>query len=698
MSIVQQAETLKDVSDKRIQQEMQQPTGQFPLYLVTSEAKRRADLRQRFKAEKAEAPQTTVQEELMAKLAQQTQTPGLPQGAGAQGLGSVQPPQQHPQQAPPRIPPQAAPSLPPSQNPRGFAQGGMVRGYAGGGNIRTQNTPAASFQHGLQNQFSFFGPRGPNIIERGEGQPISGSGQVSGIMSAFQQQSPLVYRLLGDQIQAQLTASPEFGAQPPLAASAPPIARQVTAAPTGFRPGFQSEFSHFRGEDPKNKAAQGGMVRGFQGGDIITPKNENWFWSPYDPFFKHPTTALTPPDVGKNRSFMERYGELPSKLSALFDAPRSKPQTQQQVDKLPGSRDATNAPSNDTPYLTVPYSSPWPVGLDEFSNPIDVDGQGFYAGTSDYKERTAAVAPDDLEYIDPRPVPEILDTDSFESLHKSRADELAQERGDPYAKFADIMAARAESVGDDATKNKWMALAEAGFAIAAGESQYAMTNIGKGAGVGVKALKESNAAIQARKDKNLALNMQLSAAQQSHKSEMDRLATAHANGEISTQQYNAGLALKRNEAENTRIRILNQNRAAKRSSEFEQYKLNVAREEKALDRQELELNRQSAERIADIGASVKAKKTALIAWSAALKKADADRDPTTGLYDAESLNMIRANYIDAGGSQLFLPSLMELLEGPDRVTAGARMGIELPKGADGAYQYGGKPYRPAKPQ
>ena len=143
-NILQQAEMLKDVSDQRIQQEMQRPTGQFPLYLVSSEAKRRADLRQRLKAEQSgPPPQTTVQQDLMAALAGQvppTAQPISPNRAVAPGQGPGSP--LNPQGTPPTGVP-----LPPPQ--RGFAHGGMVRGYQGGGllDLGVGTSPFAGFSY-----------------------------------------------------------------------------------------------------------------------------------------------------------------------------------------------------------------------------------------------------------------------------------------------------------------------------------------------------------------------------------------------------------------------------------------------------------------------------------------------------------------------------------------------------------------------
>jgi hypothetical protein len=144
MNIVQQAEALKDLSDNQIRAEMKTPSGMFPLYLVTSEAKRRADMRTRFKSEEAETPSTTVQQDLLTKLAQQTQTPGLPL-ASSPATGAMRPAApQMPPQAGPQMPPQAGPQMPPTQAPRGFAGGGKVRGYGLGGLSSTNRSQVMS--------------------------------------------------------------------------------------------------------------------------------------------------------------------------------------------------------------------------------------------------------------------------------------------------------------------------------------------------------------------------------------------------------------------------------------------------------------------------------------------------------------------------------------------------------------------------
>ena len=138
MNIIQQQEALKDLSDNQIASEMQHPSGQMPLYLISTEAKRRADLRERHKVEASgPPPASTVQEDLLRSImSSQTAPTGI-----AQGISQPPPTQaaQSAPQMPPQMPPQqqgimqGAPSMPPqglpgnTGAPRGFAMGGAVR-------------------------------------------------------------------------------------------------------------------------------------------------------------------------------------------------------------------------------------------------------------------------------------------------------------------------------------------------------------------------------------------------------------------------------------------------------------------------------------------------------------------------------------------------------------------------------------------
>lgn len=113
MNLIQQQELLKNLSDDQIAQEMQYPSGQMPLYLISSEAKRRADLRQRFKSEASgPPPQSTVQEDLMAGLT-----------ASQLGLGAQAP---QPMTSGPGPQQSIMQGTPAPQQPQGFVDGGLM--------------------------------------------------------------------------------------------------------------------------------------------------------------------------------------------------------------------------------------------------------------------------------------------------------------------------------------------------------------------------------------------------------------------------------------------------------------------------------------------------------------------------------------------------------------------------------------------
>ena len=145
MNIIQQQELLKDLSDQDIAGEMQQPSGNVPLYLVAGEAKRRADLRERFKAEQSGPPPTsTVQEDLLSNImASQMPATGIAQGMPQRQMPMAPPPQQMPMAPPPQQMPAIAPTgeapmnqIPQAQGIMAGQQGGMAQGFAGGGLVR----------------------------------------------------------------------------------------------------------------------------------------------------------------------------------------------------------------------------------------------------------------------------------------------------------------------------------------------------------------------------------------------------------------------------------------------------------------------------------------------------------------------------------------------------------------------------------
>lgn len=109
MNLVKIADMLKNAPDQALIQEMQNPTGTAPSYMVLSELQRRKKLRG---ASMNPEPQTSVAEDMEAETLQ----------ANQMGIGSMMPQVQQPQQA-----------------PVGMAQGGAVRGYADGGAVDYQD-------------------------------------------------------------------------------------------------------------------------------------------------------------------------------------------------------------------------------------------------------------------------------------------------------------------------------------------------------------------------------------------------------------------------------------------------------------------------------------------------------------------------------------------------------------------------------
>jgi hypothetical protein len=136
MNLIKAAELLKGAPDSELAQYLQNPTGEFPEYLVASEKLRREDMRKKYAAANQGQPtKTSIIEELLQKDNQQMRQ---------------QQPQQMPQQVPPEamglgaVPPPEGMQLTPSpmmeaaQQPQQFYDGGVVA-LAGGGPAYSAN-------------------------------------------------------------------------------------------------------------------------------------------------------------------------------------------------------------------------------------------------------------------------------------------------------------------------------------------------------------------------------------------------------------------------------------------------------------------------------------------------------------------------------------------------------------------------------
>jgi len=125
MNLIKAAELLKGAPDSELTQYLQNPTGDFPEYLVASEIKRREIMREKYAAANQGQPtKTSIIEELLQKDNQQMrqQPQQLPE---AMGIGSVPPPEG--MQLTPAPMMEAA-----QQQPQQFYDGGVVALNGGG--------------------------------------------------------------------------------------------------------------------------------------------------------------------------------------------------------------------------------------------------------------------------------------------------------------------------------------------------------------------------------------------------------------------------------------------------------------------------------------------------------------------------------------------------------------------------------------
>jgi hypothetical protein len=158
MNLIEIAEDLKNVPDQYLMQEVQQPTGNFPAYLVVSELGRRKRMREKVAKE---MPTQTVAEEL-ATPPQMPQMPQMgtmmPQGAPQAGLMAM------PQAQTELAAQDAMGTTPPEMMmPQQMAGGGMVSFRQGGDVIRAFNgLPSSMFPNSVttQEDVEAYRPRG----------------------------------------------------------------------------------------------------------------------------------------------------------------------------------------------------------------------------------------------------------------------------------------------------------------------------------------------------------------------------------------------------------------------------------------------------------------------------------------------------------------------------------------------------------
>ena len=435
-NIVQQQEQLKNLSDDQIANEMKQPSGQVPLFLVSTEAKRRADLRERFKQDKAEAPQTSVQEDLLRSImAGQMQPPGTGQGI-TQGMQQPQmqqpqqmmqqPQMQPPQMQAPQMMPQAGAMQGVPPQGQGFAVGGAVRGYAQGGGMGR-----------YVNEFD-----APTLA----------------------------------QTMANLVANSRINA------AANPSTNVEAAYPSGsYVP------------NPK-------LLRRFAvGNSLATPSLSGEDFAPPPP----------PPELN---DYMP-----PNMVEPNFDA-------ENDVEASYPANTYVSDPVQGVPNLTALQRAQ--MDLTAFTNNPATSASAATSGLGA------------MPVVAPLNLPDALKLSNKVNYTDAKTAKLAElaKQVDPYAAVADRLAERDASLESDTDQNKYLALAKAGFAMAGGQSQNALSNISAGGLEGLDAYSRGKTALQARADKNMDARTALIGVQEQRKTAQDAIADRHAKGLMSDEE------------------------------------------------------------------------------------------------------------------------------------------------------------------
>jgi hypothetical protein len=446
INILQQQEYLKDLSDEQIASEMKQPSGQMPLFLISTEAKRRADLRQRFKQDQAEAPQTTVQEDLLRSImANQMQPPG---GGGiTQGLpqGAQQPtPQQAPQPQPQmaqQASPQQAGIMQGAPQGQGFAVGGEVRGFAG-------PNAANNYSGGIQSQSSrrgdLFGRVWDHYFPQGS-------------------QARLREELTAD----ALRRAGGVKANPPIRGSEAEDGSIVEYTPP-------SQYI-------TNLRLNPGVAPGVEDGTLMGS-------GPAIGDFNAVDTSAPPPQSAAEGAlggaYSARRAYLEGAMPELVGNTAARPQQ--------GANNLSIYEYDPSKIDDVKYQ-----GVGAYQAGAMPDSAKFNASAVPEVSFTATPAYKAGDMPARAAVERTVDADAEA---KKRLAELRGE-ANPYADREARLAEREGDIASDRERNPWLALAEAGFSMAGGTSQHALENIGKGGIAGLNEYAIGKKELDARGDR-----------------------------------------------------------------------------------------------------------------------------------------------------------------------------------------------------
>ena len=532
MNIIQQQELLKDLSDRDIAGEMQQPSGNVPLYLVAGEAKRRADLRQRFKAEQSGPPPTsTVQEDLLNSImASQMPATGIAQGIQPQQTPMATPPQQmamapQPQQMPAIEPTGEAPmeQIPQAQGIMAGQQGGMAQGFAGGGLVREDRKYANGVSVSPIDAYFNQGKvtTNPGLVTNVNKKGDTLTRQARYLLQqeeidrqkALSEQSVLENAMLGEtERRLENAYSVPYSTNPPASMLMSDADRKMMNNPANNDYALGSEdYNNNLAADPIDRSVMG------------PPR---------------PTRMQirTDRNVVDNAEDRKQIGILNNRVAGNL--------INQQY-QTPG----------DNPY---PYD---PGG--EAGQRIDSLDRSLFK-----KETAIDVGPRGTVDL---PTAKELQTIDPKVERKAAIDALRSGNPDPYNKMTARLAERRAALDEDKSGNTAQTLMDLGGRIMAGKSQYGLTNIGEAVSPALKAAQERKAGQTAREDALMASEMGIISGKQA----FDKNLRDQANTIVNDSKWKSGEANKEIIRQNA-LNVDNYNRLVTKEGNIQADKITAA--------------------------------------------------------------------------------------------------------------------------
>ena len=485
MNIIQQQEALKDLSDSQIASEMQRPSGQMPLYLVSTEAKRRADLRNRYKADASgPPPASTVQEDLLRSVMSSQMAPtGI-----AQGISPTPPPAS-----------KSALQMSPTANPSaaGIMQGATPQGLPGNAQMQPQG-----FANGGQvRRFNVGG-----ILADVMNDPGVSQFEKRKLYALSQRNAATRAGIAGLSTAPDYTGADFGGISPPNSSSVP--VRRLPSIPS------MEDGAPLIPNIPP-------MLLG--GEDGLTAQNEAANAT------RRSINASEPADrLGQDGTNYEPSSGGPDYDGPPYVAPTDPDYTLADFGGVPRSFDGNG---------TLPMTPLQQAEAKQkaFLSGLGANGAGGASGAGGAGNAAAM------------PSLKLDSSFKYEQTLADKLAEL-NKQGDPYADQAAKLTAREDDIKSDADANKWMALARAGFGAAAGTSQYGLSNIAEGAMAGLDDYNASQKDITAREDKLFDANTAMIGLQENLKAVRADESYKFAQGMQSAQETNNNIEIAKNNA------------------------------------------------------------------------------------------------------------------------------------------------------